>query len=212
MSELHKISGCDKITRKADVVFIHGLGGDARKTWSNDKNHENSWPYWLGTEFPDVGVWSIGYAASPIALPSFLGWVRRWWADAGRAMALPDRALQLLEKLQRAGIGQRPLLLICHSLGGLMAKQILRTSRDTLGDKPREVRLAQVALNTRAVLFLATPHTGAALATKLDSFRQLFGTMVNIADLKAHDAQLRNLFNWYRNHAPNIGIETITYY
>ena len=193
-------------------MFIHGLGGDAFKTWSNDKNYENSWPYWLGKELPDVGVWSIGYAASPISLPRMLGWIRHWWPEAGQAMALPDRALHLLDKLQRAGIGQRPLIFICHSLGGLVAKQILRTSRDTLGASPRSIRLAQVANNTRAVMFLATPHTGAALATKLDRFRNEFGTTVSMADLKAHDAHLRNLMNWYREHAPQVGIETITYY
>ena len=193
-------------------MFIHGLGGDAFKTWSHSSDHKNSWPYWLGKEFSNVGVWSIGYEASPIALPTVLGWVRRWWPEAGQSMALPHRALQLLDKLQRAGIGQRPLLFICHSLGGLVAKQILRTSRDTLGVKPRNVRFAQVAANTRAVLFLATPHTGAALASKLDAFREQFGTTVNMSDLKAHDAHLRNLFDWYRNHAPAIGIETITYY
>jgi hypothetical protein len=29
MSQLHEISGCGNSARKADVIFIHGLGGDA---------------------------------------------------------------------------------------------------------------------------------------------------------------------------------------
>ena len=127
-------------------------------------------------------------------------------------MALPDRALQLLDQLQYAGIGQRPILFICHSLGGLLVKQILKMSHHTQGDSLRDARLAQVATNTRAVLFLATPHRFAALATKLDSFRKQFGTSVNIADLRDHDARVHDLHDWYRIHAPIIGVETITYY
>lgn len=65
MSKLHKISGCDNADRKADVVFIHGLGGDPFETWRFGEADHTSWPHWLGEEFEDVGVWSLGYAASP---------------------------------------------------------------------------------------------------------------------------------------------------
>ncbi|WP_167599098.1 tetratricopeptide repeat protein [Chlorobaculum sp. 24CR] len=62
------------------------------------------------------------------------------------------------------------------------------------------------------VLFLATPHSGAELATFVDAFRDIFGSTVTIEELREHDAHLRNLYNWYRNHAPRLGIETATYY
>ena len=193
-------------------MFIHGLGGDPFKTWSNDKNHENSWPYWLGKEFPNVGVWSVGYAASPISLPRFLGVLLRWWPDLGQSMPLADRGMQLLNKLQLNGIGEKPIIFIAHSLGGLVTKQILRSSRDTVGNSPDRVRLKEIARNTRGVMFLATPHWGANLASMLDSFREQVGTTVNIADLRAHDAQLANLFDWYRQHAPDIGVQTVTFF
>ena len=193
-------------------MFIHGLGGDAFKTWSNDKNHENSWPYWLGKEFQNIGMWSIGYAASPVKLPRFLSPLLKWWPNLGQSMSLPYRGKQLLDKLQLNGVGQRPILFIGHSLGGLVTKQILRSSRDTVGDAPDRVRLKQVAQNTRGVMFLATPHWGADLASQLDSFREQLGTTINIADLRAHDAHLADLYDWYRNHAPDIGIETVTYF
>ena len=126
LSTLHKISGCDNDDRKADVVFIHGLGGDAYKTWSNGKDHKKSWPFWLGEAFPDVGVWSVEYAASISKWTRILGWFSAKKRDSGYSMALPDRALELLDAMQYSGIGQRPVLFICHSLGGLVAKQLLR--------------------------------------------------------------------------------------
>ncbi|KXV06425.1 hypothetical protein CR51_11940 [Caballeronia megalochromosomata] len=122
-------------------------------------------------------------------------------------MSLPDRALQSLDYMVQHGIGERPLLLICHSLGGLVAKQILRKASDATDPRKR-----QVARQTRAVLFLATPHAGAELASLVNAFRTLFGASVSIEDLRAHDAHLRDLFEWYRNHAPLLRIQTATYF
>jgi tetratricopeptide (TPR) repeat protein len=187
------------------VVFVHGLGGDYAATWRYDQNA--SWPHWLGEEFPAVGVWSLGYAASPTKLTRFLG-IFGGDRDAGYSMALPDRAGQVLDRMVQKHLGERPLFFICHSLGGLLVKQILRKADDA-DDDPRK---KQVAAQTRAVLFLATPHNGAELASLLDAFRTLFGTTVSIDDLRAHDAHLLDLYNWYRNHSLALGIRTVTYY
>ena len=94
---LYQISGCENSERKADVIFIHGLGGDALKTWRHGKDEATSWPHWLGEEIPDVGVWSIGYAAGPTKWIRFLGGFSKRWRDAGHGMSLPDRALQILD-------------------------------------------------------------------------------------------------------------------
>jgi hypothetical protein len=108
----------------------------------------------------------------------------------------------------QGGLGQRPLLFICHSLGGLLAKHVLRTADDATVDP----RMRQVATNTRAVLFLATPHCGAELASLLNAFRSVFGATLSIEDLRAHDAHLLDLYNWYRRNAVRLGIETNIYY
>jgi tetratricopeptide (TPR) repeat protein len=187
------------------VIFVHGLGGDYAATWRYDQNA--SWPHWLAEEFPAVGVWSLDYAASPTKLARLLGFFTGD-RDAGYSMALPDRAGQVLDLMVQNGFGERPLLFICHSLGGLLVKQILRKANDA-DDDPRK---KQVAAQTRAVLFLATPHAGAELASLADAFRTLFGTTVSVDDLRLHDAHLLDLYNWYRNHSLGLGIRTVTYY
>jgi triacylglycerol esterase/lipase EstA (alpha/beta hydrolase family) len=179
LSVLHQISGCENAGRKADVIFIHGLGGDAFSTWRHGKDDSTSWPNWLGQEFPEIGVWSLGYAASPTKWSRILGLFSESRRDTGHSMALPDRGLQVLDLMVKRGLGPRPILFVCHSLGGLLAKQVLRKSVDAI-DEPRK---KQVSDQTRAVLFLATPHAGAELATLLNTFRVVFGTTVSIEDL-----------------------------
>ncbi len=120
-------------------------------------------------------------------------------------MALPARGKQALDQMGLEGLGERPLMFICHSLGGLVVKEILRASDDE--DARREIRD-----NTRAVLFLATPHMGSDLASRLSSFRWrwVFGATVTLQDLRAHDAHLESLFNWYINNSK--GVQTASYY
>jgi tetratricopeptide (TPR) repeat protein len=208
LSRLHPISGCDNAARRADVVFVHGLGGDAFGTWRHGKEESTSWPHWLGREFPDVGVWSIEYAASPTKWARFLRWFGLGPRDTGHSMALPTRALEVLDLMVQKGVGQRPILFVCHSLGGLLVKHILRKA----DDQPVGSGMHQVAANTRAILFLATPHGGAALASLIDAFRTIFGATVSIEDLRAHDAHLLDLYDWYRRNAVKLGIQTKTYY
>ena len=208
MSRLHPISGCDNAHRRADVVFVHGLGGDAFGTWRHGKEESTSWPHWLGREFPDVGVWSIEYAASPTKWGRIKRWFRPGARDAGQSMALPARALEVLDLMVQKGVGQRPILFVCHSLGGLLVKHILRKADDQNAGSSMHA----VAANTRAILFLATPHGGAVLASLIDAFRTIFGATVSIEDLRAHDAHLVDLYDRYRRNAVRLGIETKTYY
>jgi hypothetical protein len=207
MSVLHRISGCNSAARAADVLFIHGLGGDAFATWGAGQDALRSWPCWLGEEFPSVGVWSLGYAASPTKWLRLLAPFSKRWRDLGHSAALPDRGLQTLDLMVQQGFGGRPILFVCHSLGGLLAKQILRKAADAT-----ELRKRAVFSQTRAVLFLATPHDGADLATLVDSFRTVLGTTVSLEELRAHDAHLRDLYNWYRNQSAVMGIHTASYF
>ncbi|KAA8786741.1 hypothetical protein EC604_23215 [Paenibacillus amylolyticus] len=206
LTRLHPIHNCENLTRKADVIFIHGLGGDAYGTWQQDNTPETFWPDWIGEEITDVGVWSLGYAASPSKWLRIINWISKSNRDLGYAMSLPDRARQVLDLFVQHSIGQRPIMFICHSLGGLLVKQILRMSKDASeGSMERSV-----FFNTRAILFLATPHNGADVATLLAGLRVAFPTLA-IEDLRAHGAHLRDLFEWYRDHA-SVGIQTHTYF
>ncbi|WP_293121325.1 NB-ARC domain-containing protein [Moorena sp. SIO4G3] len=65
---------------------------------------------------------------------------------------------------------------------------------------------------TKGIVFLATPHTGAHLANLIDKIGVLAQTTVSVKELKAHSPQLRELNEWYRENVRSLGISTKVYY
>lgn len=196
MDGLQKISGCDRPDRPdrvADVVFVHGLDGDARTTWHPKERPDAFWPAWLGEDVPAVGVWSLGYAVSASA-----------WK--GHAMPLTDRATNILDLLELDGIGRRPVVFICHSLGGLLVKQLLRHAGD-FGHPAWKT----IATQTKAIVFLSTPHSGTDLASWVQYVGTLLRTTVSVEELEAHHPRLRELNTWYRGQVASLGIKTVVY-
>ena len=99
-ASLVEIANCGNHERAADVVFVHGLDGDAKRTWmaipprlgliqrfwhwltateNVPQPMVDFWPEWVASDFPEAGIWSLAYPAASTA------WV-------GTAMPLPDRA------------------------------------------------------------------------------------------------------------------------
>lgn len=193
MDGLQKISGCDNPDRVADVIFVHGLDGDARTTWHPKERPGAFWPAWLGEDVPAVGVWSLGYAVSASA-----------WK--GHTMPLADRATNILDLLELDGIGRRPIVFICHSLGGLLVKQMLRNAGD-FGNPAWKA----IATQTKALVFLSTPHSGANLASWIQYIGGLLRTTVSVEELEAQHPRLRELNLWYRNHVADFDLATVVY-
>ncbi|WP_165073204.1 esterase/lipase family protein [Paludisphaera rhizosphaerae] len=182
MSELVKVSeaGDDRV---GDVVFVHGLGGNPRDYWMADPSKPGTfWPEWIAKDFPNLGVWSLGYDAAKFA-----------WQ--GTAMPLVDRATHALALLDADEIGAKPIVFITHSMGGLLVKQMIRNGLD-FGD----VRWKAIADATRGICFISTPHTGADLANYVKFLTRFLAT-VAVKDLEANDPRLLELNRWYRNHA-----------
>ena len=175
-----------------DVVFIHGLDGDAIKTWSR-KETESSWPSWLAEEFADVAVWAVGYDA----------WSSGW---RGQAMPMQDRAVNLMAALQNHGIGERPLCFVTHSMGGLLAKEILLHAAEG------RTEYASFATAIRGVVFLATPHTGAGLTKAVDALGVLYRGTPAVEDLARNNAHLRQMNDRYRNWVDEAKVRHLVFF
>ncbi|MCA9129806.1 MAG: hypothetical protein KDB22_22120 [Planctomycetales bacterium] len=177
-----------------DVLFVHGLTGDPKETWACEKTGEY-WLKWLCVELPGIAVYSLGYPASLF---------EKW---AKKEMELFERAANALEYMTAKGIGQRPLAFVAHSLGGLLVKQIIRKSCDS-----EDHHWKSVCEATRLVAFLATPHTGASLASALKMAIPRFAS--KHIDLLSNDSGiLTDINEHYRSFANNKkDIATVAYY
>lgn len=175
------VAGSHHPDRDLDLILVHGLGGDAFTTWMADPEcMETFWPAWLGVDRPRLGIWTLGYAANASG----------WKAES---MALADRGTQLLDQMETEGLGERPLVFVTHSLGGIVAKQVLRHAVSF--GVPRWRRIAE---QTRGIAFIATPHSGANLASFAEFASAVFRTNEQVKELASHDARLRELHTWFR--------------
>src|SRR5690606_3599249 len=89
-----------------DVIFIHGLTGDAQNTWISEKDGV-FWPTWLGSDLKYLNIYTLGYPSSLF---------EKW---AKKEMDIFERAGNVLEYLAALDIGHKPIVFITHSLGGI---------------------------------------------------------------------------------------------
>jgi protein SERAC1 len=193
MSHLEKICGTENPNRRGDVVFVHGLNGDAITTWHPEGQPERFWPNCIGKDLPDVGIWSVGYPVNAF----------EW---RGSTMPLADRAVNIIKSFHTNSVGtNRPIVFITHSMGGLLVKEMLRKATDSSVSEGEGL-----AENTRGVVFLSTPHSGSDLANFVDFLKVLLPSD-SLRELQPNEPRLRELNVWYRNNVSKLGIETQVY-
>ena len=173
-------------TPRANVVFVHGLGGHAYETWRRARTDASLWPRWLAEDVPGLAVHTLAYEAPPS------NWL-------GTAMPLQDRAVNVLENLFGSeSLRDGPVVFVCHSLGGLIVKQVLL---DLDRQKGRRSEAGALLDRVVQVVFLATPHTGSRKATLLDRMRFLAWPSPVAQILVATDPALRAINKDYRELA-----------
>lgn len=181
----------------ADVIFVHGLTGDAVETWTCETSSEpegNFWPNWLSADLPSLSFYTIGYPAGVFA---------QW---AKKEMNLHERAKSTLEVLAGYSLGNKPIVFVCHSLGGLLVKQVLRTAAES-----NDEGWKRVADSCAGVFFLATPHTGSSLADLLKLFVGRLSS-VHVDKLATESPELDDLNDSFRMYCQARSIDVCVYY
>ncbi|KAE8454517.1 hypothetical protein EG329_000140 [Mollisiaceae sp. DMI_Dod_QoI] len=154
---------CEGNTSGTDLIFVHGLRGSRLKTWSSGNV---LWPRdLLKGDVENARVITWGYDASVANAFTY--------ASKESLFGHAETLLSDLSRLRRAAT--RPIVFICHSLGGLVVKEALIKSA-AYHNHGRHVALGEIYASTIGVIFLGTPHRGSSQAT--------FGEVVtNIAKL-----------------------------
>ncbi|PGH08671.1 hypothetical protein AJ79_05953 [Helicocarpus griseus UAMH5409] len=134
-----------------DIVFVHGLTGNARTTWLDEQTQVH-WPRdLLHLDIGAARIMTFGYDADVV---NFLTQAAQDSISGYANDLLGSLAGQRTEFLHNYGI-----IFVAHSLGGLVVKRAITLSRES-----RSSRLRDIETHTRGIVFLGTPHHGSDLA------------------------------------------------
>lgn len=138
-----------------DLIFVHGLGGHILRTWTH--RNQNCWPRdSLQGELPDARVYSYGYPSKVFANKSVAG--------------IREFAGHLLDDIRVQVKGSRPIIFVCHSLGGIVVKQAMILAHRNDNHKA-------VLSCTKGIIFMGTPHGGSQYA----DYGKVLADVANIA-------------------------------
>ncbi|CAJ0545078.1 Ff.00g085510.m01.CDS01 [Fusarium sp. VM40] len=146
-----------------DIVAIHGLGGHPFKTWTEKEGRHLWLRDSLPGHIPQARILTFGYDSTVVF---------------GKSRSqIHDYAIDLANRLeafrQHPQERDRPLIFICHSLGGVVFKEFLvqvTLNKDSFG---------HVANSVAGVVFLGCPHRGSRVA----SHARLLSRIINAATL-----------------------------
>jgi pimeloyl-ACP methyl ester carboxylesterase len=176
-----------------DIIFVHGLGGDSKKTWSGSHDTESFWPQdWLPNDpnFKTARIHSFGYDAN--------------WRDRRLSiLSIHDFGQDLLGEMKNHPSIRRSntnVVLIGHSMGGNIAKAAYVLARQSLtSDK--------LASRFHSIIFLGTPHRGSNLAKIGRNILQVMGvSKPYVDDLSANSSYLTDLNSLFQPYAADLHI------
>ncbi len=177
-----------------DIVFVHGLRGGSVKTWRKGNDAKLFWPQnWLPLEpgFTNVSIHTFGYDSD--------------WADIKDSfLNVHDFGRALLGELKispyvRNG-GANPIVLVGHSMGGLVIKKAILLARHNLADQDFAQRI-------RCAFFLATPHRGSDSAQLLNNILKASGVLSPreyITDLQRNSVSTQTINDEFRHVADQL--------
>lgn len=187
----------DRLEPSGDIVFVHGLGGNAWTTWSWERDLNNFWPSWLEHE-EALSAWRVftfGYDSN--------------WRGAGANLNISDFAkdlvLQLLTFTNPNGIAIKPkkVIFVAHSMGGLVVKKAFLLCK-------QDMQFADIAATFYGIIFLATPHRGAQSASTLNNILSSLPlgppSKSYVAELQLHSNTLFEINEQFRHHCHDLAL------
>ncbi|KAE8351720.1 catalytic protein [Aspergillus coremiiformis] len=147
---------CSKEKPLVDIVFVHGLNGHPYNTWA--AHPDVFWPVDILPEVLEssrVRILTYGYNANVVA-----------FTDGASRDRIHHHAETLASGLAAnrnlRSCSERPIIFVCHSLGGLVVKRALIYCNSVSDEKIQHLR--SIYVSTYGILFLGTPHNGSDIA------------------------------------------------
>ncbi|KAK4186217.1 hypothetical protein QBC35DRAFT_501687 [Podospora australis] len=178
---------------RIDFIFVHGLGGGSRKTWSKSAEPGMFWPKeWLPNEvgFKHVRIHSYGYNSD-------------WATRKESHLTIHDFGQALIADIYNSPHlrrnGDTPIVFVAHSMGGLVVKKayMLATHDPTYKASAQRIH---------TMYFLGTPHRGAdsAQLTKIIRYSAGHGAKAFIEDLIPGGGTVDQINDEFRHLCSNL--------
>ncbi|MCJ1479377.1 hypothetical protein MMC13_008062 [Lambiella insularis] len=134
-----------------DIVAVHGLEEDRTEAWTCPNTRTLWLKDLLPLEFPRARILTFGYKADT---SSFFG-----TGASDNILRLAHTLIAELEASRELGDAvKRPIIFVCHGLGGVLVKRALAYSASRTSKKVEH--LYSIFISTYGILFFGTPHNG----------------------------------------------------
>ncbi|XXG98090.1 hypothetical protein Hte_004409 [Hypoxylon texense] len=176
-----------------DIIFVHGLGGGSRKTWSKTSSLSHFWPQeWLPKDaaFKDARIYSYGYNSDYVK-------------GKDNCLNIHHFGKSLLGEIGTSphlANTDTPIILIGHSMGGLVIKKAYVLAK-------QDVLYKSLSKRFYAIYFLATPHRGSASAKALKNILHLvFSQRPYVDDLQKGSKAIQVINDEFRQCSAGVDL------
>ncbi|KAK9745937.1 hypothetical protein QE152_g6568 [Popillia japonica] len=165
----------------------------------NDSKTTQCWPKdWLTKDCQNLRVIGINYDTS----------LSKWATtcpEEGSKVTLDERTNELINKLKRAGVGNRPIIWITHSMGGLLVKNLLCKAYNCHDTTDRFLR------NTKAIVFYSTPHNGSRIANLNSPTSYVVLPSVEVQELREESPHLKRMHQEFLDIMTLLPVKVISF-
>ncbi|XP_034940512.1 protein SERAC1-like [Chelonus insularis] len=145
-----------------------------------NKKRTECWPKdWLPQDVPSIRVIGINYESN------LSMWSPPCPLESPRS-TISERSNEFTKKLLSTGVGKRPIVWVCHSMGGLLVKNML-VEEWKAEDKHKFCE------NTKGIIFYSTPHRGSHVAALKQTTQMLVWPSVEVQELREGSPHLLKL-------------------
>jgi ankyrin repeat protein len=181
---LHLIYRPDQ-TPASDIVFVHGLNGNAESTWTGSGEDRVFWPRdLLAKDIRHSAIWIYSYHSRI----DMSGKSKEPLAHVFRRLG---NELRLSLQTQTHG----PLIWVAHSLGGLLIKTALTlSSTENEADPENEAGTKNlITSRTRGIIFMGTPHAGSSPGARAARFTTILSVFSRHPTVIRHESEIGEL-------------------
>lgn len=162
--------------------------------------YTHCWPKdWLAYECPHLRLVSVDYDT----------YVSEWGAKCPvekNKHTLQERGAETLQKLIAAGVGERPIIWVAHSMGGLLVKQMLVEAK-----KSSDPRVRAMAEKTSGIVFYSVPHRGVSMANMRPSVEIILQPSIEVQQLRQDSPQLLKLHEQFKSFVEKQNVAVLSF-